>query len=298
MIIGRTHRSRISYEVASRHAAEIVRPALTVRIVALACTLTVIVQQERLVPIVLCLPAVAIGLVRVWTPAGGSPTGENEAVGHRRWILGRWWDVTSALLVVAVAAWATVQLSASPDFSPSTARGDPAHRRRDPGLPGSVLVSAGPAAAAGRPSAAGRGRSARARVVDGGCAAGAVAAGRAGHGRRDRPTDARERTDDQGSGPDRTQRGRDDPDRGPGRAAERTRRAARQPLGESAAAGAGESGAADRLATAVRAGGRRQQPAAGDAQPGRSRGWTARPSRRPSVHCFVPWRWRSAPERT
>ena len=119
-IIDRTKRSRISFEVAARHATAIVRPAVTVRIVALAVALTVIVQQEQLVPILLCLPAVAICLIRIWTPVGSSagrpPGGDASPDSRRHWILGSWWDLASALLVIAVAAWGTVSLPASSRF--------------------------------------------------------------------------------------------------------------------------------------------------------------------------------------
>jgi len=64
---GRTRPGRLAFAVASRHAAESIRPILTLRIITLAVVLTVLVPLEQPLPLVACLPAVAICMLRART---------------------------------------------------------------------------------------------------------------------------------------------------------------------------------------------------------------------------------------
>ncbi len=107
----RVQTGRLAFLVASRRAAETIRPALTVRIIALTVVLTMLVQLEDVVSIVSSLPAVAICMLRA---RSAPPAGTISR--RRRWILVSWLDLLSALLVVAVAAWCTVALAAPSRF--------------------------------------------------------------------------------------------------------------------------------------------------------------------------------------
>jgi hypothetical protein len=138
-------RDRLAYAVALRQGGGIARPALTVRIIALTVVLTVLVEGVSLATLVLCLPAVAVCLLRARAAAqrGGRAVQSSPAVGpaagsaedrpppdvrdparsdpapsarRRGWIALSWADLLSALLVMAVAVWGTTSTPQSERF--------------------------------------------------------------------------------------------------------------------------------------------------------------------------------------
>jgi hypothetical protein len=121
---------RLAYAVASRQVTGISAPALTLRIIALTVVLTVLVQQEQGLPLLLALPAIAACLLRATRDSGvlhrrstGPSEGDADVLEpptassapaavrrHRWWVLISWCDVGSALLLVGVASWGTAEL--------------------------------------------------------------------------------------------------------------------------------------------------------------------------------------------
>ncbi len=110
--------------VASRQAGGAVAPALTLRIIGLVVVLTVLLQLESAITVVVCLPAVAICMLRARsTPVPSSDPGphrapdahETERAKRRRarWVVVSWIDLLSALTVVAAASWGTTGLPAT-----------------------------------------------------------------------------------------------------------------------------------------------------------------------------------------